>query len=77
MIEIAVAVIAGLTAVTVAMIERSRRQNSREHNMVYDKITMMEKHIDQRLDSTEGHVQRIDEKLDDHIEWHLNDRRTK
>lgn len=77
MIEVAVAVIAGLTTVTVAMVERSRRQNSREHNMVYDKITMMERHIDHRLDSTDGYVQRVDEKLDDHIEWHLNDRRTK
>lgn len=77
MIEVSVAVIVGISTVAVALIERSRRQNSREHNMVYDKITMMERHIDQRLDSTDGHVQRIDEKLDDHIEWHLNDRRTK
>lgn len=77
MIEIAIAVVAGITTISVALIEKARRQNSREHNMVYDKITMMEKHIDQRLDSTDGHVQRIDEKLDDHIEWHLNDRRTK
>ena len=77
MIEVSVAVIVGISTVAVALIERSRRQNSREHNMVYDKITTMEKHIDRRLDSTDGHVQRIDEKLDDHIEWHLNDRRTK
>lgn len=77
MIEIAVAVVAGFSAITVALIERSRRQNSREHNLVYDKIITMEKHLDKRLDTTDSHVQRVDDKLSDHIDWHLKDRRTK
>ena len=59
-IGVAVAIIAP-GGIIVSLIERGRRENNRDHakNM-------------ELLNQIDGKVDKIDERLDHHIEWHLD-----
>lgn len=57
---IVVATIAGIFSVLVALIQKIRKENRTDHNMVYDSI--------QELKSD---VRNVGDKLDNHIDWHL------
>ena len=50
--------------VIVVLLERTRRENNADHA----RNSNLLKRIDSKVD-------RIDERLDDHIEWHLDTRR--
>jgi hypothetical protein len=54
-------IIAGIFSVLVALIQKARKENKEDHNMVYDSLQNL--HDD---------VRSVNEKLDNHIDWHLN-----
>jgi len=53
--------ILGPGGIIVALIEKTRRENNRDHAKNADLL--------QRID---GKVDKIDQRLDHHIEWHLD-----
>lgn len=55
------AVITGIFSVLVALIQASRKENKEDHNLVYNSINEL------KLD-----VKNVEDKLDNHIDWHLN-----
>jgi len=59
-VGIAVAILAP-GGILVTLIERTRRENNRDHAKNAD-----------LLKSIDGKVDKIDERLDHHIEWHLD-----
>lgn len=59
-VAIWVALITGVFSVLVALIQKTRRENKEDHNLVYDSIQNL--HQD---------VRNVGEKLDNHIDWHL------
>ena len=59
-VAIWVAVITGVFSVLVALIQKTRRENKEDHNLVYDSIQNL--HQD---------VRNVGKKLDNHIDWHL------
>lgn len=59
MTAVLIAIITAVGAVTVALIERGRRQNTREHGETVA-----------RLDTVIGSVGRIEHKIDDHLDDH-------
>jgi hypothetical protein len=63
MSAIIVALITTLGAVLVAMFNSLRKENRQDHNVVRDKL--------ERLGED---IKDIDNKLDDHIQWHLDDK---
>jgi hypothetical protein len=58
--SIVVAVIAGVFSILVTLIQKTRKENKDDHNMVYHSI--------QDLKSD---VRNVGDKLDGHIDWHL------
>jgi hypothetical protein len=54
-------IIAGVFSVLVTLIQKTRKENKEDHNMVYDSLQNL--HDD---------VRSVNEKLDNHIEWHLD-----
>lgn len=59
-VGISVAVITGIFSVLVTLIQRARRENKSDHNMVYESLQ------DLKTD-----VRDVGTKLDNHIDWHL------
>jgi len=59
--EITVAVIGMATALIVALIETTRRQNNRDHATNSDK-----------LDSVITKIDQVDSRLGTHIDWHAH-----
>jgi hypothetical protein len=57
---IAVALIAAFASVVVALVQRVRKENSRDHALVVDLIKMLGRKID-----------KVDSKVDRHVEWHV------
>lgn len=53
-------IIAGIFSVLVALIQKTRKENKEDHNMVYESLQNL--HDD---------VRSVGEKLDNHIDWHL------
>jgi hypothetical protein len=68
--EIIVAVIAGISAISVALVEKGRRENKRDHNMVVDKIDSLGKSLGRSIDRVEGTALRTEQKIDEHIRDH-------
>lgn len=69
-VEVIVAVIGALSAVAVALTEKSRRENKRDHNVVSTKLDMIGKSLGRSIDRVEESTRRTEEKLDDHIAEH-------
>lgn len=55
-----VAIITGIFSILVALIQKTRKENKEDHNLVYDSIQNLHKD-----------VRDVGEKLDNHIDWHL------
>lgn len=55
-----VAIITGVFSILVALIQKTRKENKEDHNLVYDSIQNLHKD-----------VRGVGEKLDNHIDWHL------
>ena len=58
--SIIVALVAGIFSVLVTLIQKTRKENKSDHDMVYNSIQ------DLKTD-----VRNVGEKLDSHIDWHL------
>ena len=58
--SIVVALVAGIFSVLVTLIQKTRKENKSDHNMVYNSL------IDLKED-----VRNVGEKVDGHIDWHL------
>lgn len=59
-VGISVAIITGIFSVLVTLIQKARRENKSDHNMVYESLQ------DLKTD-----VRDVGTKLDNHIDWHL------
>jgi hypothetical protein len=55
-----IAVITGVFSILVALLQKGRKENKSDHNMVYSSL--------QELKSD---VKDVGNKLDNHIDWHL------
>lgn len=58
--SIIVALVAGVFSVLVTLIQKTRKENKSDHDMVYNSIQ------DLKTD-----VRNVGDKLDSHIDWHL------
>lgn len=50
----------GIFSVLVALIQKSRKENKEDHNLVYSSLTELKE--DMKI---------VETKLDNHIDWHL------
>lgn len=57
---IVVALIAAFASVVVALLQRVRKENSRDHALVVDLMKILGRKID-----------KVDSKIDRHVEWHV------
>lgn len=64
--SIVVAVITAGSGIIVAFIQKFRRENQQDHGAVMEAIKDLHNDIHQ-----------VDEKIDGHIIWHLNDKKEK
>jgi hypothetical protein len=53
-------IITGIFSILVALIQKARKENKEDHNMVYTSLQNL--HDD---------VRTVGQKLDNHIDWHL------
>lgn len=53
-------VITGIFSVLVALIQKSRKENKEDHNLLYGSLTELK-----------DNVKNVESKLDNHIDWHL------
>lgn len=60
--SIIVALVAGIFSVLVTIIQKARKENKTDHDMVYNTLQ------DIKLD-----VRSVGAKLDNHIDWHLKE----
>jgi hypothetical protein len=58
--SIIVALVAGIFSVLVTLIQKTRKENKSDHDMVYSSIQEL------KID-----VRNVGDKLDGHIDWHL------
>jgi hypothetical protein len=58
--SIIVALVAGIFSVLVTLIQKTRKENKSDHNMVYNS-----------LQDLKDDVRSVGDKLDGHIDWHL------
>ena len=58
--SIIVALVAGIFSVLVTLIQKTRKENKSDHNMVYGSIQELK-----------ADVRNVGDKLDGHIDWHL------
>jgi hypothetical protein len=58
--SIIVALVAGIFSVLVTLIQKTRKENKSDHDMVYNSIIELK-----------DDVRNVGEKLDGHIDWHL------
>jgi hypothetical protein len=70
MVEVLGAVVVSVSAIIVALVEKGRRENKRDHGVVSAKLDMMGKSLGKSIDRVEESVHRTEEKLDNHINEH-------
>jgi hypothetical protein len=59
-------IVAGGFSVLVALLERSRRENNRDHNINYQKLTV----IADQQETTNRILEKVENKVDTHINDH-------
>jgi len=68
--QITVALIGLVGAILVALIEKGRRENKADHNVVAEKLDMVGKSLGRSIDRVEQTVIRNEQKIDQHINDH-------
>jgi len=58
--SVIVALIASIGGILIAVIQKSRKENKNDHNMVKECIDLLR-----------DDVKNVDHKLDNHMEWHM------
>ena len=67
---ITVALISVVGGVLVALVEKGRKENKADHNVVSEKLDLVGKSLGRSIDRIEQTVIRNEEKLDRHINDH-------
>jgi hypothetical protein len=70
MVEIVVASLGVVSAVLVALVEKTRRENKKDHGVVSAKLDMLGKSLGRSIDRVEENTIRTEAKLDEHIADH-------
>ena len=68
--EITIAVVGLIGAIVVALIEKGRRENKSDHNVVSEKLDIIGRNLGRSIDRVESTVIRNEIKLDQHINDH-------
>ena len=68
--EITIAVVSLIGAIVVALIEKGRRENKSDHNVVSEKLDIIGRNLGRSIDRVESTVIRNEIKLDQHINDH-------
>jgi uncharacterized membrane protein YdfJ with MMPL/SSD domain len=58
--SVVVAFIASIGGILIAVIQKSRKENKNDHNMVKECIDLLR-----------DDIKNVDRKLDNHMEWHM------
>lgn len=75
--SIIVATIGTVGTVIVAILHKLMKTNASDHKSVRSLLDVVHgdiKRVDEHLSRVDDHVQRIDGKIDNHIEWHLDEK---
>ena len=70
---IIVAIIAAVSAVIASLIQKGRKENKDDHNVVASLIIGVKDDIIQlhhKIDHVDDQVEKVDDKIDMHIKWH-------
>ena len=70
MTEIIVAMIGFFAMTSVALIEKVRRDNKRDHSLVQMKLDMMAQGLGRSIDEVRESTQRTEDNLDEHVADH-------
>lgn len=68
--EITIAIVGLVGAIVVALIEKGRRENKSDHNVVSEKLDIIGRNLGRSIDRVESTVIRNEMKLDRHINDH-------
>ena len=68
--EITIAIVGLVGAIVVALIEKGRRENKSDHNVVSEKLDIIGRNLGRSIDRVESTVFRNEIKLDQHINDH-------
>ena len=71
---IAVALIAAVGGVLAALVQKGRKENREDHNVVATILVKVKDDIidlHHKIDHVDEQVEKVDDKLDGHIEWHM------
>lgn len=75
--SIVVATIGTVGTIIVAILHKLMKTNANDHLNVKSMLDVVHgdiKRVDEHLGHVNGHVRRIEEKIDNHIEWHLDEK---
>ena len=70
---ITVALIAALGAILASLVQRGRKENKDDHNLVADLLVGVKDDIirlHHKIDHVDDQVDKVDDKIDMHITWH-------
>jgi hypothetical protein len=70
---IIVAIVAAVGGVIAALVQKGRKENREDHNVVADMLVYVKDDIiklHHKIDHVDEQVDKVDGKLDDHIKWH-------
>jgi len=71
---IIVAIIAAAGGITAALVQKSRKENKQDHNVVAGLLVRVKDDIinlHHKIDHVDEQVDKVDHKLDGHIDWHM------
>ena len=70
---IIVAIIAAVGGVLAALVQKGRKENKNDHNVVAELLIGVKDDIinlHQKIDHVDDQVDKVDDKIDMHIKWH-------
>lgn len=70
---IIVAIIAAVGGILAALVQKSRKENKSDHNVVAGLISDVKDellHLHHKIDHVDSQVDRVDDKMHDHMMWH-------
>jgi len=70
--SIVVATIGTVSAVLVAVIQKFRKENKKDHSLVYETLLVFRDEFKDNITEVKTDVKNVHNKLDNHINWHLN-----
>jgi len=68
-----VAAIAAVGGILAALVQRGRKENKDDHNIVANLLIGVKDdiiHLHEKIDHVDDQVDKVDDKIDMHIQWH-------